>query len=83
MKPIHFASVQGNVKTFKVLIKLGSDPRSPTQNDVCVNYKRLYLCMYICNNYMLNTYNYMYVAWKTAHSPCMFRRSRTISNYTS
>ena len=40
MKPIHFASIQGNVKAFKALTKLGSDPRSPTQNDVRT-YERL------------------------------------------
>lgn len=30
MKPIHFASTQGSISTFKVLTKLGSDPRSLT-----------------------------------------------------
>ena len=33
-KPIHFASMQGNVSTFKILINLGVDPRSPRQKDV-------------------------------------------------
>ena len=31
MKPIHFASTQGSISTFKVLTKLGSDPRSLTR----------------------------------------------------
>ena len=43
MKPIHFASIQGNVSVFKVLIKLGSDPRSPRQNDV----SNLYLDLFV------------------------------------
>ena len=43
MKPIHFASIQGNVSVFKVLIKLGSDPRSPRQNDV----RNLYLDLFV------------------------------------
>ena len=34
MKPIHFSSIRGNINTLKVLIKLGSDPRSPAQDDV-------------------------------------------------
>ena len=33
-KPIHFASDRGHVDVLNVLIKLGSDPRSPTQDDV-------------------------------------------------
>ena len=32
MKPIHFASIQGSISMFKVLTKLGSDPKSPTRN---------------------------------------------------
>ena len=41
MKPIHFASIQGSVATLKALTKLGADPRSPTQDNVCV--KRMYI----------------------------------------
>ena len=41
MKPIHFASILGNINTFKILIKLGSDPRSPRQNVV----RNLCLCL--------------------------------------
>lgn len=34
MKPIHYASIQGSVNTFKALTKLGADPQSRTQDDV-------------------------------------------------
>ena len=70
MKPIHFASIQGSISTFKVLAKLGSDPRSPTRNvrmkDLFLfrinGYVRMYACVFVL----------VYIAWKTAHSLCMW-----------
>ena len=32
--PIHFANLQGDVAIFKTLIKLGSDPRTPSKDPV-------------------------------------------------
>ena len=72
MKPIHFASIQGSVNTFKALTKLGADPQSRTEDDV---YKEIisytYLLLFVT-----------YVAWKTAYILCMCSRSCATGDYT-
>ena len=55
MKPIHFASIQGSVNMFKLFTKLGSDPRSPTQDNVKKVFNYIFLVrififavLYVC-----------------------------------
>ena len=62
MKPIHCVSIQGSVSTFKVLINLGADPRSPRENDV-----RIFYCVYLTTYVCIHIYIHIYILCNYIH----------------
>ena len=82
MLPIHFATIYGKVNMIRALVKLGSDPRSPSHDKVfnCVYRRNSYICTYVCTcigtcilmHATSDICSYVYVGWETAYSLCMF-----------